>query len=110
MLEERLRLIPDKIQRFLEYMKWTPGDFASILDIEVTESYKLLSGEPANYFVAKKFIYFFQASLAKEFIDWDTMGVSLPRFKHTRKALEEDVLFSIMARNIKDLEKEKKLR
>lgn len=110
MLEERMRLLPDKTQAFLEYIGWGAADFANALDLEMEESYKLLSGEPVNYYLAKRFIWYFSAAFAKEFIDWDAMKITAPRLKHSKKRMADDVLFSMLARDIQDKEKEKKYR
>jgi hypothetical protein len=42
MFEEKMKLQPDKIERLMTRLNWTPRVFADVIKVEMPEAYKLL--------------------------------------------------------------------
>lgn len=68
----------EKLRSFLQAKKLSEQDFAELLDVDITEVNKLLSGEAVGLDTARKFIRFFKAELAQHYIDWETMKIKNP--------------------------------
>ena len=68
----------EKLRSFLQAKKLSEQDFAELLDVDITEVNKLLSGEAVGLDTARKFIRFFKAELDKHYIDWETMKIKNP--------------------------------
>jgi hypothetical protein len=104
---EIMRLDADKTERLMEMLNWTTRVFADVINIEIREACKLVSGTPVNYYTAKAFIAYFKAKFAVEFIDFAAMGTERPKFLR-RKPADEVKLFATIARNVKNKIKEGK--
>lgn len=109
MFEERMKLQADKIDRLMRHLNWTPRIFADVINVEIREGYKLLSGDPVNYYTAKAFIVYFKAPFAAVFIDFAAMEIEPPKFLKLKPASEYAV-FGNIARNIRNSEKERKIK
>lgn len=111
MFEEKMILDADKIERLMCRLNWTPRLFADVIRVETREAYKLLSGAAVNYYTAKAFIVYFKAPFAAAFINFAAMKIEPPKFlklETKTKPANEDALFSNIAKNIRNSEKEKK--
>jgi hypothetical protein len=102
-----MKLQADKIERIMARLNWTPRVFADVINIEIREAYKLLSGEAVNYYTAKSFIVYFKAKFAAQFMDFPAMGTEPPKFLKL-KTVSEAALFGNIASNIRKSKKEKK--
>ena len=68
----------EKLRSFLQAKKLSEQDFANLLDVDISEVEKLLTGIPVELDTARKFIRFFKAELAQHYIDWETMNIKNP--------------------------------
>ena len=109
MFNEIMKLQADKIDRLMRHLNWTPRVFADVINIEIQEAYKLLSGDPINYYTAKAFIVYFKAPFAAVFIDFIGMEIEPPDFLKLQAA-SEDAVFGDIAKKVRDLQKERKLK
>jgi hypothetical protein len=106
-LEEKMKLDAAKTERLMDYLDWTPHQFAEAIDIDITEAYKLLGGEAVNYYTAKRFIDYFKAATAAALIDFAATGIEPPAFLGDSPT-DEDTLFAKIAKTITEKSKEKK--
>jgi hypothetical protein len=98
--EEKMALQAGKIERLTERLNWTPRVFADVLNVEMREAYKLLSGEAVDYYTAKAFIAYFKAKFAAQFMDFPAMAIEPPKFLKL-KTVSEAALFGNIASNIR---------
>ncbi len=68
----------EKLQSFLQAKNLSEQNFAELLDVDIAEVNKLLTGEAVGLDTARKFIRFFKAELAQHYIDWETMNIKNP--------------------------------
>jgi hypothetical protein len=107
MLEEKMKLKTDKIERLMTRLNWTPRVFADVIKVEMPEAYKLLSGAAVGYYTARAFITYFKAVFAAAFIDFAAMEMDVPKFLKLKPQSESD-LFSNIAANVRKTAKENK--
>ena len=67
-----------KLEKKLNSEGKTVKDFANRMFIEMSEAYRILSGERAGVDIARKFITRYGADFAHLYIDWAAMGMSDP--------------------------------
>lgn len=98
-----MRLKSEKMWRLMTALNWSPQNLADIIKVELAEVYKLIGGEPVNYFTAKAFINYFTAINAVRLINLDEVMLSkrLSRKLKLNKHLSERKLFGIIAMEIK---------
>lgn len=108
MLAEKMIIKADRVERLMTRLNWTPRVVATVMRLEMSDAYKLLSGDAVNYYIAKAFIVFFRAVCAAALIDFTAMEIELPEFVQ-RKEITEAELFTKIGYNIRKAEKEKRI-
>jgi hypothetical protein len=68
---------------------WTVRDFADALNIEMRQSYELLSGEKIGIEMARKFINHYKLNTAIQFLDWRKMGVRQSQLQEILQGINE---------------------
>lgn len=107
-MEKIMILKTDKMERLLNGLGWRVSDFANAMDIDMKEAYSILSGEPMDYYSAKRFINLLTAEFAQSYIDWEAMALENIFRNESRRKLKESIMITLIAGKIHERNKEKK--
>jgi hypothetical protein len=86
---EFLILKGEELEKWLNSRGKTVRSFADALEIEMAQGYGLLSGEKAGLEISRRFIYYYGADFAHEYIDWAAMGMTDPFSKSKKRNIRE---------------------
>ena len=66
----------------------TVKDFANAMRVDMAEAYSILSGEKVGVDAARRFITYYGADFAHEYIDWEAMGMKDPMLKNKKRNIQ----------------------